>query len=88
MSLGIRELGFDWKNESMISMEKSMACTEATGSVISVILSVWAACDVEKSLHAQSALFGLIKQKAVMSASCWQNWIKPTLPGSCSALRH
>lgn len=47
---------------------------------------VWAACDVEKRLHAQSALFGLIKQKAVMSASCWQNWLKPSLPWSCSAL--
>lgn len=43
---------------------------------------VWAFRNVENSPRAHSALSGLIKQKAVMSASCWQNWIKPTLPES------
>lgn len=72
MSLRIREPGYDWKEKSRNSMENSIAPTEVTKPVIT-------------SVHAQSALFGLIKQPAVMSAFCWRGWILPAWAAAPSA---
>lgn len=52
-------------------METRVAPTEVTRSAIA-------------SVHAQSELFGLIKQKAVMSAACWRAWIRLASPEGVS----